>query len=298
MDVSSASQAGWDDLALNVLGGVIAAVVYALLLFLVVRIVKRYSALRYSQLLGPTARESPPSIVYSSLQLPPEHLNPDHVDFPYAKPGMPDYTMRTSSPAPVCDLRAASYLMKYLGENTMKTSSIDADTALFSSLNLNLIALGFGSNYKTRDLLDNPSNVHVQADFVTNEFLIDGSSPWPEPRTGYDYGILLFLKPEQFPERRWVACCGLDEWGTSGGAWLLANKSKEVLARLRKDRRDLSSQCFGLVVEVRREKDESVRILRTFGEERTEPFVGESIAASLSVWLEEGLYGVVRSLLR
>ena len=48
----------------------------------------------------------------------------------------------------------------------------------------------------------------------------------PNPR--YDYGIILKIHPQQFRDRTWFVCAGLDEWGTSGAAWYLAKKWKEL----------------------------------------------------------------------
>lgn len=44
------------------------------------------------------------------------------------------------------------------------------------------------------------------------------------PIKDYDYGLILKIRPSQYPERVWFVCAGFAESGTSGAAWYLANK--------------------------------------------------------------------------
>jgi hypothetical protein len=61
---------------------------------------------------------------------------------------------------------------------------------------------------------------------------------WPEntPFHGldtekFDYGLILKIHPSEFPESVWIACAALNERGTWGAAWFLANKWAEIKER-------------------------------------------------------------------
>jgi len=52
--------------------------------------------------------------------------------------------------------------------------------------------------------------------------------PLVQFKPGFDYGLILKLHPVQFPERVWIVCAGINERGTSGTAWYLANRWQEL----------------------------------------------------------------------
>jgi hypothetical protein len=60
----------------------------------------------------------------------------------------------------------------------------------------------------------------------------------------------------QFPHRTWIACAGIGEYGTSGGAWFLANKWEEI-------RKRAGSGPFAVIVRVRPGQDESATPILT-----------------------------------
>ena len=49
------------------------------------------------------------------------------------------------------------------------------------------------------------------------------------PKPSFDYGIIVKLRPSQFPKRTWFVCAGLGEWGTSGSAWSLSYKMERIV---------------------------------------------------------------------
>lgn len=88
-----------------------------------------------------------------------------------------------------------------------------------------------------------------------------------DPESSFDYGLILKIRPEQFPERVWIVCAGIGEWGTSGAGWYLSNKWKEILKANRPwyDPRGLFEGAdFATIVQVRPGQDESAKMVRHF----------------------------------
>lgn len=48
----------------------------------------------------------------------------------------------------------------------------------------------------------------------------------------HDYGVIMRVAPQAQPERTWLFCGGLSERGTSGSAYFLANRWKEIAAKI------------------------------------------------------------------
>jgi hypothetical protein len=79
---------------------------------------------------------------------------------------------------------------------------------------------------------------------------VDSRRPIVNPRAGYDYGLILKIHPRQFPMRTWITCAGIGEWGTSGAAWYLGNKWKEI-------QEYFGDEQFAIIVRVSPLQDES-----------------------------------------
>jgi len=70
----------------------------------------------------------------------------------------------------------------------------------------------------------------------------------------HDYALIIKIKHRLFPNRTQICVAGLGEWGTSGGAWFLANKWKEL-------RNKVFDNNFGAVIKVRSGTDESAELI-------------------------------------
>jgi hypothetical protein len=75
----------------------------------------------------------------------------------------------------------------------------------------------------------------------------------------FDYGLILKLHPVQFPERVWIACLGINERGTSGTAWYLANRWQD-LRRKTKDKP--FAAIFRVEPNVHSGRDQSAELLK------------------------------------
>jgi len=69
--------------------------------------------------------------------------------------------------------------------------------------------------------------------------------------------MVLKVTNQRFPGCFFFVCAGLGEWGTSGAAWYLATKWRDLQKEF--------GNAFGIVVEVELRSDESAR--RVFPEE-------------------------------
>ncbi len=115
-----------------------------------------------------------------------------------------------------------------------------------------MIYVAFGgplSNYKTRDVITNDGNHLLSFD---NSIFTASKTGAVIVRTDpkFDYGLLLKINPVQFPERVWFTCAGLGEWGTSGAAWYLAKKWRDI-------QNEAGDSPFAIIVRVRPGQDES-----------------------------------------
>ncbi len=196
-------------------------------------------------------------LIYAQLALVPARDEyGKQITHPYIKPGDRESNSTFSIERPIssCEVRAAKYLSGAIGREAKAGPALSSDIELQSDLDLSFIAFGGPlSNYKSRDVMDNGGNNILKFDnykfFIpeTNEVVVT-------PEAGFDYGLILKIHPNQFKARNWFACAGIGEWGTSGAAWYLANKWKEI--------QEYAGEApFGIVVRVKLEQDESVEFV-------------------------------------
>lgn len=211
----------------NVLGGVLASVVYAL--FGWAR--KRAKAWRFKRIFGDRPADESLNLVYEEMVL----TNPAS-NFPYSRPGNlhPGGEFSISRPIPIASVRAVSYLASAIGQFTSSTPSVRSDREIQGFMDIDFISFGGPmSNDLTAAcesnggcsglaILRQPENVFVR---VPDQELFHQLDPM------FDYGIILKIHPAEFPNRTWIACAGLSERGTSGAAWFLANKWEQLRRR-------------------------------------------------------------------
>lgn len=156
-----------------------------------------------------------------------------------------------------CEIRAASYVASALGKDGGRNSTFVDCESLESKLDVDFVSFGLISNLKTIDVFNNAANdlitISLNSGFVAKKGT--GEPLLVEPRAHMDYGIILKIHPMQFPERTWIACAGIGETGTSGAAWFLARKWKELEERAGGARR------FFALIAVEPGKDESATLV-------------------------------------
>lgn len=238
----------WAALALNTLGGILAGLAFSVWSWLRRKLTSR----RFKQIFGPGAATPSFTLVYAELA-----LRNTSEPFPYVKlGGNPGFRFSISHPIPISEVRAAHYLASAIGTALGCTPAIRSDFDTQSLLDLDFVSFGGPqSNFKTADCQANPANTLAVFDQANNQFICPlNRQPILQFEPGFDYGLILKIRPAQFPRRVWLVCAGLGEWGTSGAAWFLGNKWDEI-------RRTVRSRPFAAIVRVRHSQDQSAEIV-------------------------------------
>ena len=141
-------------------------------------------------------------------------------------------------------------IFQTIAKETKSGVSLSSDIELKNQLDISFITFGGPSpNFKTKDVIDNISNNLVKFDNTKFTSARTGKSVI-KPDAGYDYGLILKIRPSQFPDRTWFTCAGIGEWGSSGAAWYLAKKWREINAFA-------ANSPFALIVRVKQNQDQS-----------------------------------------
>jgi hypothetical protein len=247
----------------NVVGGILTVV--ATWLFGSAR--RRWRRRRFQRMFGTDS--GPYQLVYAALRLHPDvkaslpaaFVPPDGEPFVFVRTDSNNARFSASQVASACEIRAATYIASALGKDGARESTfVDCDSVA-SKLDLDFISFGLISNRKTIDVFGNANNklVNITSNSVFMASRATGESLIPDRHEYLDYGIILKIHPVQFPARTWIACAGMGEFGTSGAAWFLARKWKEL------ERRAKGDAPFFALLAVEPGKDESAVIVN-FGQ--------------------------------
>lgn len=218
----------------NVVGGIIVT----LLTVAYVAAWHRLRAFNLQRLLGFSFKSNADlRLIYGQLMLPQlTDQSGQPITHPYIKPsrrGPPPQQSSYSMEHPVseCEVRAAAYISSLLGSPRALHPTLMADADTIGLLDGTFVSFGGpGSNYKTADILASSANGFIN--MTPSGFALGSGEALPYVCTNHaDYGIILRIKPREFPGRSWIVCAGLGEWGTSGSAWYLAYRWR-VLARI------------------------------------------------------------------
>ncbi len=206
---------------------------------------------RYRRIFGSEVGKGRLHLIYGLLD-PPQAVNQAGaaVRHIFAKRESPELRFSVSGIASICEVRAATYVAESVTENTGRWIILRSDRAVRDSLDLSFVSFGIANNEKTKDLLKSPTNQLVRFKdglFVT----VSGRTiirPSNDPQI--DYGMILKGHPQNIPERNWIACGGYDEWGTSGAAWYLARRWRDIYKKF-------GNKPFAIFVKIEGQKDES-----------------------------------------
>ena len=216
----------------NVVGGIIVSILTGLFFYF------RYKLRAYhlQRLIGfRFKREAEVRIIYGQLLLPViRDPNGNRISHPYVKPerrggALPlQGTYSIEHPVSECEVRASTYLASLFGLRGILRTSVASDIESDQLLDSNLVSLGGpGSNYKTADILASPANIFIRMTH-TGFALLNGQQLPYGCTNEVDHGFILRITPQDFPNRSWIVCAGLGEWGTSGTAWYLAHQWKRL----------------------------------------------------------------------
>jgi hypothetical protein len=238
----------------NVLGGIVAGVITLVIVAIGKKVFFLWNRRKFRQVFGEDILKGTGfHLVYAQFALTTvmdEHGNV--LTHPYIKPGEEISGVGFSIDRPVssCEVRAAKYLAEIIGAESKNAPVLSSDYELKGRLDISFVSFGGPrSNYKTRDAIGNNGNQLIIFDNVSFQSK-RSRKPVLQPEQGFDYGLILKIHPTRFPERIWLVCAGLGEWGTSGAAWYLSHKWREIY--------DYAKQkSFAIIVRVRPNQDES-----------------------------------------
>jgi hypothetical protein len=220
--------------------------------FFFLRIRNRIINWRYKRIFGQDIKSY--SIVYPNFTLQTVYDATGHLlQFPYAKGGG---FFRMTSPISLADMRAAQYLSQAFYKRTSRSPEIIPDTSVTARLDFSYCSVGGTGNDKTNDILTSPNNLFF--DFLltpTTQGIQRLNAAILHQGTGnFDIGLILRVTSHNFPNRIHICAAGLGEWGTSGAAWYLATRWRDLLEQSK-------GKDFGAVVRVRNGIDESAELI-------------------------------------
>ncbi len=149
--------------------------------------------------------------------------------------------------------RAIGYLVYAFGEKVNKPPFISSHADTDEKMNISFISIGGRTNLKTCDLLKEVP------DFLTFEgdSILHRKSKLVTASEDTDCGVIIKIHPQNNHERTWLCCAGVGEWGTSGAAWFLSRKWKDI-------HKWAKSKSFAIVTRTNTGSDETTQLFRKF----------------------------------
>lgn len=243
----------------NIVGGILAGLV----LLGLERFHKFFRARRFRSFFGCFGSEY--YIVYG------RYVVPQDVELPVEKPKIkrPRCETKGIGLGPVtsgAQAKSLSYLVGAFRKEAYISPVISAHSEVDEKMEISFISIGGFGNFKTVDLLENAANVFV--DFDRSPLRIvrkkDGKTVVDANTVrNFDYGIIVKIHPASDPTQTWICCAGFGVWATSGSAYYLANKWREI-------KKWAGYGEFGCVVKTVAGSDDSTIVI---GRYRTKPHI-------------------------
>lgn len=243
----SLSQGGWQILW-NVVGGAIVAGLTLLVQYLRSCLARR----TFRQVFGDDI-DTEFYLIYA------EHVAGRHDVF--TKPPSPVPRMASASTnltllSSSSQTRAIGHLAYAIGNYARKPPLIGSDNEMYGSMDLSFVSIGGTTNFKTCHLLDDSADTFFS--FGANS--IDAKRTGLRlfrPEEGFDGGIVVKLHPRSSPNRTWICCAGIGEWGTSGAAWYLAQHWRDI-------QKFAGDKPFGYITKTRVGSDQGTTLVCRF----------------------------------
>jgi hypothetical protein len=217
----------------------------------------RLTRRRYAHVFGADATRGRLYIAVGALEPPRiQDLNGNPTFYIFPKAGLLGLLFSASQVISNCEVRAAKDLIESVAVNAGNWSVMTTDEAIRDQRDLSFVAIGLMNNLKTRRLLESSTNSLVRCEVdhfaskASGRLLVRNSTQRPTE----DHGLILKISPSNLPERTWICCAGLSEWGTSGAAWYLSRRWRELQKRCH-------DKPFAAIVRVQRGQDESAELI-------------------------------------
>lgn len=232
------------DLVKNIIGGILTAAIWVLFAWVIPWLNKR----KFKSVFGADIlNDSGVHLIYSLLSLMiVDKEKKELVTNPSLKPLLSKVRregeviklrgLTTEHPVSISAVRAIKHIAAGVESKSGKTI-ISSDHDLANQPDISFISFGGAAgNDKTGQVFEHDSNDLVILDQPDDSSKLCRFASKTsrrtlrlyDPQEKYDYGLILKIKPSNLSERVWFVCAGFGEWGTSGAAWYLANKWKEI----------------------------------------------------------------------
>jgi hypothetical protein len=154
---------------------------------------------------------------------------------------------------PAAIARAMAHLFYSFGKHVKLPPAMKSDVETDERSDISFISLGGIGNLKTCDLLQEVSNVFE----FKGESILYGTSTLGTAGNDVDCAFIIKVHPRSNPERTWLCCAGVGEWGTSGAAWFLARRWKDI-------RKWAKDRPFAIITKTTKSSDESTQPVHRF----------------------------------
>jgi len=238
----------------NILGGVIVILLDRAYLVLSKKI-KNY---KLKQIFGKDIINNY-KLIYGQFLLKPVYdIKGSLVHHPFIKQGSP-LSHSILDPVSFSDTKAAKYISSLIAKETGKYAELVSDLEIGSEIDVSYCSTGGYSNFKSLEIMNSQSNTYY--DFCFNstgnvEGIINKvtKQKYINRDAAYDIAFIIKTYNRFFPKRVQICVAGFNIWGTSGAAWYLSHKWKDIY-------RLAGSKEFGIVLRVRKDNDQTAEII-------------------------------------
>ncbi len=226
------------NILLNIAGGIIVVIFDRTVIWAF----KKYTGCTFKKIFGKHTANF--KIIYGEL-----FRANDTSQFPFEKPGS-GYIFRSSSVIPFSDSRAASYIAFAFHKFTKKSPILLSDESCNSTINFSYCSVGGRNNNKSTDIIESQLNRFITFGTEAITFKSNDSFNYI---SNYEIDYCAIIKITEGSNTK-ICIAGLGEWGTSGGAWYIANKWREL-------QKIVNNKDFGAVIQVRTKIDDSAKLM-------------------------------------
>ena len=230
------------NIALNIVGGIIVVICDRL----IIRACKKYTGYRFKKIFG--NKVSDYRIVYSELKY--ENKSNDNQNYIFTKDGI-NQSFSSTFIIPSCESRAANYLNTLFYKSLGKSVELVTDTKVKTITNLSYCSIGGINNYKSVEIIESISNQFLGLEGISIIYNKSKIEDRFEFSTEYDLCAIIKIKHQGQTK---ICVSGLGEWGTSGGAWYLEKKWKELV-------KIVDDNEFGTIIRTKHFSDDSAELV-------------------------------------
>jgi hypothetical protein len=211
------------DIMWNIFGGLVVAILISFIQW----IKKKLKCLAFKQVFGNDIDDF--YIVYTSCNSPSKDTIFPKPPSKVPRPPIPTINLTTINSN--ATTRSIGHLSYVIGNCSPSMPHIRSDIDLDQRMDISFLSVGGLNNYKSRDVLENTSNIFLQfgQDGVIQSKTSGESIIKQEGKMCY--GLIIKIHPENNPNRTWLCVGGIGEWGTSGASWWLSRHWKVIYKR-------------------------------------------------------------------